>query len=189
MERETAKVKASLVAEGNEQKVEYETNNSDKEDSFRNEEYSNDGARELFCSSWNDLNDHLKTHMDNVNPIFFPYYNECRQMRLFCYKRFVFWISSYVYNIEHEHVHEKSIFIRNVLYKYGIGFELSSSKYKSTIDQYEISFFDRDELHFVKLIQDDRKNDVFAKLRQDYINYMRKYHDRTWGGDELKIFN
>ena len=42
------------------------------------------------------------------------------------------------------------------------------------------------------MIQEDRKNDIFAELRQDYVNdihYMRKYHDKRWGGDELKIFN
>ena len=189
---QSQKIDASIIAKGGEQTVKHDSNDLNKEHSLRNEEYSNDGAKDFFCESWDILNQRLKEHMDNINPIFYPFYAVSRKLRLFAYKRYMFWINHYTYSIEHETLHEKSIFVRSLLYKYGIGLDVSTSNYVRTIDQYEIQFYDRDELHFVKQMNENRQNDVFARLRQDYVNdihYMRKYHDKNWNGDELKIFN
>ena len=123
---------------------------------------------------------------------FSKFYEISAKLQLFAYKRYHLRMTSYSYLLEEEVRNEKSIQLRGLLESYGIGFKIQDVKEKRKIYDYEIQFYDFNELLFYFKKYQIEEKDIFAQLRNEYVIdkiYMKRDFDDNWKGNPTPIFN
>ena len=99
-------------------------------------------------------------------------------------------MNTYTYHLEEETKNSKIQKANILLDSYGVGIKIEGSNMLNYSYNYNIVFYDSDDLFFNNKLIDDGEKDIFVKLRKEYlINYrINKLTDPNWNGDATEIF-
>ena len=153
------------------------------------ETYSIDVKTLLFEKDRETFEKALFNKIGLLNINYKEYYNICLKLKIFACKRFNLRMSTYTYHLEEEFKNSKIQTANLLLGNYGLGVSCNNSSVKSYSYNYNIVFYDNDELFFYNKLIDDSKTDIFVQLRKEYlINFkMNRLTDPKWGGDSTEI--
>ena len=208
---ELSSLSQSLHVTGVDESVQFQNNSSENNSIQRNEVFENTGAEILITGqdlrNVGDQRDGWDYILRRLGEIFkiiertsivsFDYFLQNSDLYTFVFKRYLLNLTNYVYRIEEDRTHEKSIQARFILQEYGLSVELDSKSTTSKIHEYIIEFHSFQDLkdhsdikQMEQKYKDERDKDTFAKLRREYEfnNIIMKKYWPNWGGDEKPIY-
>ncbi len=172
-------------------KLQISDSNSSKLKNSINETYSLETQNFLFENSKDEFEIKFFEQLNLIDPNLVHYYNICPKLKLLVSKRFNLRILSYSYNLEQEYKNDKIFNINTLLFKYGVGLEYKKSLETNQSYFYKIIFYENDELLFYHKLNENIKNDVFSRLRHEYLidkKIMIRDFDKNWGGNAGHIY-
>ena len=189
LNREEHSAKLNLNVENVNTEIE---NTKMSEDSSKNElkeTYSLDTKTLLFEKDRDTFETELFKKLQSISINYKEYYNICSKLKIFACKRFDLRMNTYSYHLEQESKNEKIRTAKLLLSNYGLGISDTNSTIVNFSYNYNIIFYDNDELFFYNKLIDNTKKDIFVKLRREYVinKKMNLRTDLNWGGDSTEI--
>jgi len=205
---EISSLSQSVQLTGVDESIQVKDNISENNKIHRNEVFENTGAEILITGQelgdqldgWNYILRRLGEIfeiIERTSIVSFDYFLQNSDLYTFVFKRYLLNLTNYVYRIEEDRTHEKSIQARFILQEYGLSTELDSKSTTSKIHEYIIEFHNFQDLkdhsdikQMEQTYKEEREKDIFAKLRREYEfnNIIMKKYWPNWGGDEKPIY-